>query len=67
MINIQRNSMLKQVDEDIEIDELPLTLKYKTVLGDIFHFMDRANLLMYHEFKALFFQGFKDVSFYHEQ
>ena len=59
MANIQHNSMIQQVNEDIEIDELPLTLKYKTVLGNIFHFMDRAKLPMYHEFKSLFFRALR--------
>ena len=27
----------------------------RTVLGDLFHFMDRAKLPMHHEYKALFF------------
>ena len=59
MAEIQNNSVQQQVHEDMEIDDLALTLKYKTVLGDIFHFMDRAKLPMHHEFKALFFRSLR--------
>ena len=40
-------------DIDVEIDELPPSIKFKTVLGDVFHFMDRAKLPMHHEYNAL--------------
>lgn len=35
----------------------------KTVLGDLFHFMDRAKLPMHHEYKALFFRSLRAAMF----
>lgn len=36
---------------------------YRTVLGDIFHFMDRAKVPMHHEFKALYFRALRAAVF----
>ena len=52
--------VMNQINEDgLQINELPKILRYKSVLGDISHFMDRAKLPMYHEFKALFFRALR--------
>ena len=50
--------MLQDLGDDLQVDEIPASMKFKTVLGDIFHFMDRAKLPMRHEFKALFLERF---------
>ena len=50
---------VQQHDDGLQIDELPANLRYKSVLGDIFHFMDRAKLPMHHEYKALFFRALR--------
>ena len=44
-------------DTDLPVDEIPNTSRHKTVLGDIFHFMDRSKLPIHHEYKALFFRS----------
>lgn len=46
--------------QDTEEEYLQL---FRTVLGDMFHFMDRAKLPMHHEFKALFFRALRAASF----
>ena len=52
--------VINQINEEgLQIDELPKSLTYKSVLGDIFHFMDRAKLPMHHEYKALFFRALR--------
>ena len=55
------NARLLQQDEDndLQVDKIPDSVKYKTVLGDIFHFMDRAKVPTHHEFKGLFFRALR--------
>lgn len=48
---------------DLPLDELPLSSEWKTVLGDLFHFMDRAKLPMHHEYKGLFFRSLRAAMF----
>ena len=48
---------------DLPADELPMKSRYRTVLGDLFHFMDRAKLPMHHEYKALYFCSLCAVMF----
>lgn len=48
---------------DLPVDELPISAKWKSVLGDLFHFMDRAKLLMHHEYKSLFFRCLRAAIF----
>ena len=43
----------------IDVDNLPKKSNHKNVLGDIFHFMDRAKLPMHHEYKTLFFRALR--------
>lgn len=50
-------------DDDVPFDQLPKKKLKKTVLGDIFHFMDRAKLPMHHEYKALFFRSLRAAMF----
>ena len=60
----EREIQLQQcVDDDLQIDEIPANIKFKTVLGDIFHFMDRAKVPTHHEFKGLFFQALRAAIF----
>lgn len=56
--------LLDHDDEDnIPLEELGSKAKYKSVLGDAFHFMDRAKLPMHHEYKALFFRALRAAMF----
>lgn len=56
--------ILDHDDEDnIPIEELGQKKKYKSVLGDCFHFMDRAKLPTHHEYKALFFRALRAAMF----
>lgn len=49
--------MMNEDDMYVVHDDLPKG--YRKVLGDIFHFMDRAKLPMHHEYKALFFRALR--------
>lgn len=48
---------------DLPLDEISRMSLHKTVLGDIFHLMDRAKLPMHHEYKALFFRALRAAMF----
>ena len=50
-------------EDDLQVDELPKSSKHQTVLGDIFHYMDRAKLPMRHVYKALFFRALRSTVF----
>lgn len=50
-------------DTDIQVDQLPNLSHNKTILGDIFHFMDRSKLPMHHEYKTLFFRSLRAAIF----
>lgn len=50
-------------DDDVSIGNLPHIILQKCVLGDIFHFMDRAKLPMHHQYKALFFRALRGAMF----
>jgi len=50
-------------DDDVSISNLPHIILQKCVLGDIFHFMDRAKLPMHHQYKALFFRALRGAMF----
>ena len=52
-----------QNEYNLPADELPRKSRYQTVLGNLFHFMDRAKLLMYHEYKALYFCSLRAAMF----
>ena len=47
----------------IDVENLPKKSTHRNVLGDIFHFMDRAKLPMHHEYKALFFRAMRAAVF----
>ena len=54
--NISKNGKVNDevsTDDDTDlqqdVDDIPKTSTHRTVWGDIFHFMDRAKLLMHHE------------------
>ena len=51
------------VDDNLEVDEIPANIKFKTVLGDIFHLMDCAKVPTHHEFKGLFFRALRAAIF----
>lgn len=50
-------------ENDLYVDELPISSLCRTVLADTFHFMDRAKLPMHHEYKALFFRSLRAAIF----
>ena len=52
--------VINQINEDgLQIDELPKVSNYKSILGVIFHFMDRSKLPMHHKYKGLFFRALR--------
>lgn len=49
--------------EDLPWDEIRKNKNFRSVLGDLFHFMDRAKLPTHHEYKALFFRCLRAAIF----
>ena len=48
---VQQNKNITN-DTDLPLEDIEIGSLQRTVLGDIFHFMDRAKLPMHHEYKA---------------
>lgn len=55
------------IEEDLPLEELHRHSKGKKVLGDAFHFMDRAKVPMHHDFKALYFRALRAAMFIMEE
>ena len=47
----------------LTVEDIAEVTSSRTVLGDLFHFMDRAKLPMHHEYKALFFRSLRAAVF----
>lgn len=56
-----RLAQVEDVQQQAQTNNSPQ--KHRTVLGDLFHFMDRAKLPMHHEYKALYFRSLRAAMF----
>lgn len=55
--------MATEKEFSLKLEELLEEANWRTVLGDPFHFMDRAKLPMHHQYKSLFFRCLRAAMF----